>query len=63
VWRLLFSGGCMCGTHAVLAVDGAVNLNVAKLVIRSLYYRDLGNAGLSAILVPQFGVLTKLQYL
>lgn len=53
----------MCGTHAVLAVEGAVNFNVAKLVIRSLYYRDLGNAGLSGKLVPNLGLLTNLQYL
>ena len=53
----------MYGTLEVLAIEGAVNLNLAKLVILFVFYRDLGNAGLSGTLVPQLGVLTNLQYL
>jgi hypothetical protein len=36
---------------------------IANLVIYCGFHRDLGNAGLSGQLVPQLGVLTKLQYL
>lgn len=51
------------GNHVLFANEGAANLNIAKLVINFVFYRDLGNAGLSGQLVPQLGVLTNLQYL